>query len=84
MKLKELLKTIPDDGWLYVGAASSFVFIWQKSEAKKKLKEAESYYFNAYTKYKCDADTRIKNHSQIMKKKQGGIGCIARWTHEIY
>ena len=70
MKLKELLKTIPDDDWLYIGAASGFVFIGQKHEAKKKLREAEKYYFNAYTKYKQDADARIKNHPQIMEKKQ--------------
>lgn len=70
MKLKELLKTIPDDDWLYIGAASGFVFIGQKHEAKKKLREAEKYYFNAYTGYKHDADARIKNHPQIMEKKQ--------------
>lgn len=96
MKLKELLKTIPDDDWLYIGAASGFVFIGQKHEAKKKLREAEKYYFNAYTGYKQDADVRIKNHPQIMEKKQAllaaakenGSGNICRrmnleWSEEL-
>lgn len=78
MKLKELLKTIPDDDWLYIGAASSFVFIGQKHEAKKKLREAEKYYFNAYTKYKQDADTRIKNYPQIMEKKQAQLAAAKK------
>ena len=80
MKLKELLKTIPDDDWLYIGAASGFVFIGQKHEAKKKLREAEKYYFNAYTKYKQDADARIKNHPQIMEKKQALLAAAIQGT----
>lgn len=68
MKLKELLRDIPDDEWIYIGSQSGFVCICRCSEAKKELKEKSKYYFDMYSEQKRMAEVRIENHPKIMKK----------------
>lgn len=68
MKLKELLCTIPDDEYVYIGSQSGFSCICRCSEAKKQLKEKSKYYLDMYSEQKRMAEVRIENHPKIMKR----------------
>lgn len=73
MKLKELLRSIPDDEYVYIGSQSGFVCICKCSEAKKQLKEKSKYYFEIYSEQKRMAEVRIENHPKIMKRYRDAL-----------
>lgn len=68
MKLKEFLRNVAEDEWLYIGAASAFVCICQKKDVEKQLEEKGEYYFDFYREKKRLTEVRIENHPKIMKK----------------
>ena len=73
MKLKEFLRNVAEDEWLYIGAASAFVCICQKKDVEKQLEEKSEYYFNFYQEKKRLTEIRIKNHPKIMKKYRDAL-----------
>lgn len=73
MKLKELLRTIPDDEYVYIGSQSGFVCICKCSEAKKELRKKSKYYFDTYSEQKRIAEVRIENHTKIMKRYRDAL-----------
>lgn len=73
MKLKELLRSIPDDEYVYIGSQSGFVCICRCSEAKKELKEKSKYYLDMYSEQKRIAEVRIENHPRIMKRYRDSL-----------
>lgn len=73
MKLKELLRTIPDDEYVYIGSKSGFVCICKCSEAEKELRKKSKYYFDTYSEQKRTAEVRIESHPKIMKRYRDAL-----------